>query len=70
MPVKNLMRAAPPEKGRYANAAKKFIMVMLAVNAIPLLVNFGGSFAFNLLGALAIFLPALFLDSIDKGDKP
>ncbi|KQV90101.1 hypothetical protein ASD15_25860 [Massilia sp. Root351] len=69
VPVKNLMRAAPPQKGRYASAAKKFIMVMLAVNAIPMLVNFGGSFTFNLLGALAIYLPALFLDSIDKGDK-
>eukprot|EP01034_Spumella_vulgaris_P031057 gene31059-38387_t len=69
IPSKNLMRAAPPQKGRYGSAAKKFIMVMLAVNAIPMLVNFGGSFTFNLLGALAIYLPALFLDSIDKGDK-
>lgn len=69
VPVKNLMRAAPPQKGRYGAAAKKFIMVMLAVNAIPLLVNFGGSLAMNLLGALAIYLPALFLDSIDKGDN-
>lgn len=69
VPTKSVRRAAPPEKGRYGSAAKKFIMVMLAVNAIPMLVNFGGSFAFNLLGALAIYLPALFLDSIDKGDK-
>jgi uncharacterized Zn finger protein (UPF0148 family) len=69
IPSKNLMRAAPPQKGRYGSAAKKFILVMLAVNAIPMLVNFGGSFTFNLLGALAIYLPALFLDSIDKGDK-
>ncbi|CAN7650058.1 DUF4178 domain-containing protein [Pseudoduganella sp. LjRoot289] len=62
-------RAQATEKGRYGSAAKKFIMVMLAVNAIPMLLNFGGTLVFNLLGALAIFLPALFLDSIDKGDK-
>lgn len=67
--IKGKPPGAPPQKGRYAAAAKKFIMVMLAVNAIPLLVNFGGSLVFNLLGALAIYLPALFLDSIDKGDK-
>ena len=68
--VKGAARGAKPaEKGRYGNAAKKFIMVMLAVNAIPMLLNFGGTLIFNILGALAIFLPALFLDSIDKGDK-
>lgn len=52
-------------KNRYKNAAKSAIMVMLALNAIPLLVNFSRTWALSALGALAIYLPALFLDSND-----
>jgi predicted RNA-binding Zn-ribbon protein involved in translation (DUF1610 family) len=50
-------------KSRYKNAAKNTIMVMLALNAIPLLANFSRTWALSALGALAIYLPALFLDS-------
>lgn len=70
LPVRAAARGAAPQKGRYARSAQKFIMVMLAVNAIPLLVNFRSAIVLNLLGALAIYLPALFLDSTDKGDTP
>jgi len=58
--------APPPAKGRYKRAARNSIFVMLAVNAIPLLANFGRSWALTLLGALALYLPALFLDSYDS----
>lgn len=53
------------QRGRHQDAAKKFIMVMLAINAIPLLVNFSRTWALTALGALALYLPALFLDSTD-----
>ncbi len=60
-------RPAPllAHKHRYQNAAKNTIMVMLALNAIPLLANFSRSWALSALGALAIYLPALFLDAND-----
>jgi hypothetical protein len=58
--------AAPPAKGRYKRAARNTIFVMLALNAIPLMANFGRSWALLLLGALALYLPALFLDSYDS----
>ncbi|MFA9216800.1 MAG: DUF4178 domain-containing protein [Sphingomonadaceae bacterium] len=48
---------------RYKRVAKNTIMVMLALNAIPLLMNFSGTWALSALGALAIYLPALYLDS-------
>lgn len=57
--------------GRYKRTAKGFIVGMLMLNAIPLLATlgesgFGAQFAYSALGAIAIYLPALFLDSIDK----
>ncbi len=52
-------------KSRHKNAAKIAIMVMMALNAIPLLANFPRTWALSALGALAIYLPALFLDSKD-----
>lgn len=59
------------QAGRYKRSAKNFIIVMLVLNAIPLLASmdnggFGAQFAYSMLGALAIYLPAIFLDSIDK----
>jgi ribosomal protein S27E len=55
------------EPGRYQRSAKTIMMVMLAVNAVPLLVNFSGTWALSALGALAVYLPALYLDSKDDG---
>lgn len=55
-------------KGRYAIMAKKFIMIMMVLNAIPVLFAFRSAFVPTLLGAMAIYLPALFLDFTDKDD--
>jgi hypothetical protein len=35
---------------------------------VPILLSFGGAFFYNLIGALAIFLPALFIDT-QGGDQ-
>lgn len=61
---------APFQHQRYKSVAKKFIMVMLAINAVPLLANFSRTWALSALGALALYLPALFLDSNDDSKKP
>ena len=53
-------------KNRYRNAAKYIIGFMLVINAIPLLTNFSGTWFMSAIGALAIYLPATFLDSNDK----
>ncbi|SFU44964.1 DUF4178 domain-containing protein [Pseudoduganella namucuonensis] len=66
-----LSPATPKEvwvKGRYGIMAKKFIMIMLVLNAIPVLFAFRSAFVPTLLGALAVYLPALFLDFTDKDD--
>lgn len=52
--------------GRYKKTAKIFIIIMLVVNAIPLLVGFSRVWPFALIGALAIYLPAMFMDSNDN----
>lgn len=51
---------------RYRRAAKKLIIGLAVVNAIPLMTNFGGTFAFLAVAALALYLPATFLDGNDK----
>lgn len=63
-------RGAPPKPafsiGSPKGIARKAIMVMLALNAVPIFLSFGGGFTYNLIGALAIYLPALFIDSQGK----
>jgi len=39
---------------------------MLVVNALPMLMNFSSTWYLSALGALAIYLPATFLDNNDK----
>jgi hypothetical protein len=56
-------------KGRYARSAKNWIIGMLALNAIPLLFNFGGSIGVTFMAALALYLPALVLDALDDQQK-
>jgi hypothetical protein len=56
-------------KGRYARSAKNWIIGMLALNAIPLLFNFGGSIGVTIMAALALYLPALVLDALDDQNK-
>jgi len=61
--------AVDTSRGRYKRSAKNFIMVMAALNAIPLLANFGSTFGLTLLGGLALYLPAMLLDSIEEQKK-
>lgn len=56
-------------KGRYARSAKNWIIGILALNAIPLLFNFGGTIGVTILACLALYLPALVLDAIDDQTK-
>jgi ribosomal protein S27E len=56
-------------KDRYARSAKNWIMGMVALNAIPLLFNFGGTIGITFLAGLALYLPALVLDAMDEPKK-
>lgn len=51
---------------RYRDAARMLIIATGVVNAIPLMFNFGGTFSYSVLAALALYLPAVFLDNNDK----
>ncbi|MES2130391.1 MAG: DUF4178 domain-containing protein [Pseudomonadota bacterium] len=56
---------APVVTSKGSSTSTKFLWWLLGLNAIPLIVNTGGSFMYLLVGALAIYLPAKFL----AGDK-
>jgi len=47
----------------YRAMAKRVLIPMLIVNAIPLLLATGSTFGYSLLAALAIYIPAYFLDA-------
>lgn len=64
--VKSPSKSKPFGNNRYRNTAKYIIWFMLALNAIPLLTNFGGTWFLSAVGALAIYLPAVFLDNNDN----
>lgn len=64
--VKSPSRTKPFANNRYRNTAKYIIWFMLALNAIPLLTNFSATWFLSAIGALAIYLPAVFLDNNDK----
>jgi hypothetical protein len=49
--------------------SRKFIFWILAINAIPLLMNFSGSFLIVGLAIAAIYYPAKFLGPAGKGDE-
>ena len=49
--------------------SRKFIFWILALNAIPLLMNFSGSFFIVALAVAAIYYPAKFLGPAGKGDE-
>jgi len=63
--VKAPSQRQPFANNRYRSTAKYIIWFMLAVNAIPLLVNFSGTWFLSAIAALAIYLPAVFLDNND-----
>ncbi|HEX5343106.1 MAG TPA: DUF4178 domain-containing protein [Duganella sp.] len=64
--VKSPSKSKPFANNRYRNTAKYIIWFMLVLNAIPLLANFSGTWYLSALGALAIYLPAIFLDNNDQ----
>jgi hypothetical protein len=51
---------------RYRNAARMLIIATGVCNAVPLMFNFGGTFSYSVLAALALYLPAVFLDNNDN----
>lgn len=56
-------------KDRYKRSAKNWIMAVVALNAIPLLFNFGGAIGYTLFAAAALYLPAMLLDAMDETQK-
>ncbi len=49
--------------------SRKFMFWILAINAIPLLMNFGSSFFIVGLAIAAIYFPAKFFGQTGKGDE-
>ena len=49
-------------KMSHRGVAKVFIIITLVLNAIPMFVSFSSTLMWSLLGCLALFVPALFLD--------
>ncbi|MRX06964.1 DUF4178 domain-containing protein [Pseudoduganella sp. FT25W] len=64
--VKSPSRSQPFGNNRYRTTAKYIIWFMLVLNAVPLLFNFSGTWFLTAIAALAIYLPATFLDNNDK----
>jgi len=64
--VKSPSKSKPFANNRHRTTAKYIIWFMLAVNAVPLLFNFGDTWFLSAIAALAIYLPATFLDNNDK----
>jgi ribosomal protein S27E len=64
--VKSPSKNQPFANNRYRTTAKYIIWFMLALNAVPLLTNFSGTWFLSAIAALAIYLPATFLDNNDK----
>ncbi|MYM80486.1 DUF4178 domain-containing protein [Duganella sp. FT50W] len=64
--IKSPSRNQPFANNRHRTTAKYIIGLMLAVNAIPLLFNFGDTWFLSAIAALAIYLPATFLDNNDQ----
>jgi hypothetical protein len=50
---------------RYRDTARRLLIAMALINAIPLLFATGHVMPYAILGALAIYLPAYFLDKLD-----
>jgi hypothetical protein len=66
---KGVAPAARAAEKSYTSTARKFIIIMLVLNAIPLLFSFSNSVFYNLIGALVIYLPARFLDAMEKRNQ-
>ncbi|WEF35986.1 DUF4178 domain-containing protein [Pseudoduganella chitinolytica] len=59
-------RAAAGPKSGHRDTARWLIIIMVVCNAIPLLLNFRAAFIYTVIGAAALYLPAMFLDSMDN----
>jgi hypothetical protein len=53
----------------YMETARRVLIALLLINAIPLLFATGNSLPYALLGAAAIYLPAYFLDRLDANEE-
>jgi hypothetical protein len=53
---------------RYVETARKVVIALLVINAIPLLFATNPSWLYTALAAGAVYLPAYFLDRLDAGD--
>ena len=51
----------------YTETARRLLMALLAVNAIPLFLAIGNCLPYVLFACAAIYLPAYFLDKLDQG---
>jgi hypothetical protein len=60
---------APVANAKGISTVTKFIWWIIGLNALPLLLNFSGTFIYPLIGVLAIYLPAKFLASVGKGNE-
>lgn len=58
----------PPE-APLGPMSRKFMLLFLAINAIPLLLSFGRTWFYVLVGVLALYLPARFSGSSDEGES-
>lgn len=52
---------------RYVDTARKIVIALLAINAIPLLFATNPCWLYTALAAGAVYLPAYFLDRLDEG---
>jgi hypothetical protein len=52
---------------KYMETARRLLIMLLIVNAIPIFFAAGNALPYALLGAAAIYLPAYFLDRLDAG---
>jgi hypothetical protein len=52
---------------KYMATARRLLIMLLIVNAIPIFFATGNALPYALLGAAAIYLPAYFLDRLDAG---
>jgi hypothetical protein len=52
---------------KYMETARRLLIILLVINAIPIFFAAGDALPYALLGAAAIYLPAYFLDRLDAG---
>jgi len=64
--VKSPSKSKPFANNRYRTTAKYIIWFMLVLNAVPLLANFSETWFLSAIGALAIYLPAIYFDNNDQ----